>query len=58
MENRRTFIKKSALGTAGISLGISSLSASSYARIMGANDRLNIAVIGLRSRGKELIREF
>jgi len=46
---RRNFIKKTALGTAGLMVG-SSLSAKSYSQIMGANDRLNVAVIGLGRR--------
>jgi len=58
MENRRTFIKKTALGTAGVSAGLTALSAKSYGRILGANDRLNVAVIGLRGRGKSLMDAF
>jgi predicted dehydrogenase len=58
MENRRDFIKKTALGTAGVSVGLSAFSASSYGRILGANDRLNMAVIGLRGRGKDLMDDF
>ena len=53
MAKRRDFIKKLTAGTAGIAIsGVASgLSAKSYARIIGANDRLNIAVIGLGGRG-------
>ncbi|MFH0759078.1 MAG: Gfo/Idh/MocA family oxidoreductase [Bacteroidota bacterium] len=58
MEDRRTFIKKTALGTAGVSLGVSAVSASSYGRIPGANDRVNMAVIGLRGRGQDLMGDF
>ncbi|MGW8314055.1 MAG: Gfo/Idh/MocA family protein [Bacteroidales bacterium] len=58
MENRRTFIKKTALGAAGASVAFSPLSARSYRRIMGANDRVNVAVIGLRSRGKDHMNAF
>ena len=58
MENRRTFIKKTALSTAGVSVGLASVSAKSYGRILGANDRVNMAVIGLRGRGKDLMRTF
>lgn len=46
---RRNFIKKTAMGTAGLMIG-SSLSAKSYSQIIGANDRLNVAVIGLGRR--------
>ena len=58
MENRRTFIKKSALTTAGITLGATAISAKSYRRIMGANDRVNMAVVGLRSRGRDHFGSF
>ncbi|HBK40977.1 MAG TPA: dehydrogenase, partial [Porphyromonadaceae bacterium] len=51
MESRRGFIKKSALGVAGIALGSTmDMSAKSYAGIIGANDRLNVAIIGLGRR--------
>ncbi len=49
--SRRDFIKKSALATAGLSsLGALGFSAKSYGNILGANDRLNIGIIGLGRR--------
>ncbi len=48
--SRRTFIKKSTLGLTGITLGGAGMSAHSYGKIIGANDRLNIAVAGLGRR--------
>jgi predicted dehydrogenase len=47
-QSRRDFLKTLAIGTAGVAAGIS---AKSYARIPGANDRVNFAVIGLHGRG-------
>jgi predicted dehydrogenase len=47
-QSRRDFLRTVAIGTAGAA---ASLHASSYARILGANDRVNIAVIGLHGRG-------
>jgi predicted dehydrogenase len=44
---RREFLDKTALGTASLALGTT---AKSYGAILGANDRLNFAVIGLNSR--------
>ncbi len=44
---RRTFIGATATGLAGISTG---LSAKSYGRILGANDRINIAFLGTGAR--------
>ncbi|MEA1887209.1 MAG: Gfo/Idh/MocA family oxidoreductase [Bacteroidota bacterium] len=49
--NRREFIKKSALGTAGLTIGGMGLSAASYRRIVGANDKLVFAAVGVNSRG-------
>ncbi len=49
--NRREFIKNGAIGTAGITLGAMGFSAKSYAAIRGANDRINIGVIGIRNQG-------
>lgn len=47
MVSRRKFLDKVAVGAAGVAV---SSSAKSYAQVMGANDRLNFAVIGLHSR--------
>jgi predicted dehydrogenase len=55
MTKRREFIKKSVAGTAGIAIGGLSLSARSYRSVPGSNDRITLAVIGLRSRGKDHI---
>ncbi|HUX58595.1 MAG TPA: Gfo/Idh/MocA family oxidoreductase [Bacteroidales bacterium] len=51
MTKRREFIKKSVLGTAGLAIGGMGLSAKAYNSIQGANDRLNLAVIGIRGQG-------
>jgi len=50
---RRSFIKKSALGATGLAFG---LSAKSYGNIIGANDRINFGVAGIHSRGKALVK--
>jgi predicted dehydrogenase len=49
METRRTFIKKA--GAAGL-VGLS-MSASSYARIIGSNDRVRVGVIGFSDRFRQ-----
>ena len=51
MTNRRNFIKKTAMGTAVITIGGMGFSAKSYGSIQGANDRINLAVIGIRGQG-------
>lgn len=56
--SRRDFIRKTTLGTAAIALGGLGFSASSYARIRGANDRLNIAMIGCYRRFNALMESL
>lgn len=49
--NRREFLKKSSVATLGVSaLGAAGFSAKSYSRILGANERLNVAIAGLGRR--------
>jgi len=55
--SRRDFVKKGSLGVVAGSVMMSA-SAKSYARIMGANDRINMAVIGIRGRGGSHINSF
>ncbi len=49
MVNRREFLDALTVGAVGLAV---SSTAKSYARIMGANDRLNFAVIGLNGRAE------
>jgi predicted dehydrogenase len=48
--SRRDFIKKVTIATAGLSIGGLGMRASSYRRIIGSNDRINIAIVGLGRR--------
>jgi predicted dehydrogenase len=50
--NRRDFIRKASAGVVGLTLsnGINAMSAVSYKNIIGANDRINIAIQGLGRR--------
>lgn len=59
-ESRRTFIKKSATAFAAIGAGgvLPGFSARSYSSIMGANERVILAVMGVNSRGKALSATF
>lgn len=58
MTKRRDFIKKSLIGTAGIAIGGLGFSARSYGSVIGSNDRITMAVIGLRGRGRGLIERW
>ena len=50
MTNRRGFIQKSAAGAAGFTLGGMAMSAKSYGRIIGANDRVRVGILGFSGR--------
>jgi predicted dehydrogenase len=58
MTNRRDFIRKSALGTAALTIGGMKLSAKSYNSIQGANNRVTVAVIGIGGQGGTHINSF
>lgn len=58
MTQRRDFIKKSLMGLGGVAIGGMGFSSRSYASILGANERINIAVIGIRGRGKDHISSW
>ncbi len=45
MTTRREFIQKTALGAAGLTLG-----ARSYSRVLGANDRIRVGIVGYSDR--------
>ena len=62
MKKRRDFIKKVAMGSAGIALGgtvlgrtTAGFGAKSYNNIIGANDRIHVAAIGLNGRGNSMV---
>ncbi|WP_247231531.1 Gfo/Idh/MocA family protein [Telluribacter sp. SYSU D00476] len=50
MTSRRDFIKKTALASAGIAVSANAVSAASYRRILGANDRVRVGIIGFSDR--------
>ena len=58
--SRRDFIKKTTAASVAISVGgiLPAFSAKSYGRIVGANEKLNVSVMGVNSRGKALAINF
>ena len=52
MITRREFVRNTALTTAGIGL----VSASGFSNILGANDRVNIAILGCGGRAHSLAK--
>jgi predicted dehydrogenase len=51
MTKRREFIKTSVIGTAGLAIGGLGFPAKSYRSVVGSNERLNVALIGIRNQG-------
>ena len=58
MTKRRDFVKQSIAGAAGLAIGAVGFNAKSYASIIGANERINLAVIGIRNQGTVHLKRF
>ena len=60
MSDRRDFLKKAGAGAFGLTIGgiLPEFSAASYNKILGANDRVNVAIAGVNSRGNALAGNF
>lgn len=60
MTTRREFLRNAALASAGLAMGgiSTKMNAASYSRIVGANQKVNIAYIGIGNRGLEVIKQF
>lgn len=59
-DSRRDFIKKTVAASAAISLGgiLPGFSAKSYASILGANERIKVAIMGVHARGLALSKNY
>ncbi|MBX2842790.1 MAG: Gfo/Idh/MocA family oxidoreductase [Flammeovirgaceae bacterium] len=59
-KSRRSFIKKTAIGATTLMAGgvLPQFSAHSYARIIGANEKIRASVMGVNSRGNALATNF
>ena len=51
-KTRRNFIRKTTLASTGMVVGAGTLSAKSYGRILGANDRVQVGISGFSNRAK------
>ncbi|WP_214072945.1 Gfo/Idh/MocA family oxidoreductase [Mucilaginibacter sp. dw_454] len=49
-KSRRTFIRQASVASAGLMFAKTGLSAKSYKRVMGANDRVRVGVVGFSDR--------
>lgn len=55
MTTRRDFLKQSAIAVAGTYVGTMGMSAKSYGRILGANDRVRVGIVGFSDRFKDTL---
>lgn len=53
--SRRDFLKTLAAGSAGLAVSGLGFTAKSYARVMGANDRVAVGVVGFSDRAKDAL---
>lgn len=60
MSTRREFIRQAAVVSAAFTFGglMDGIASDRKGKVLGANDRINIAVIGVNSRGKALAKNF
>jgi hypothetical protein len=52
MKTRREFLRDAAIGGVALTSGILGTSALSYSRILGANDRVRVGIVGFSDRAK------
>jgi predicted dehydrogenase len=59
-KSRREFIKKASIGASVLSIGgvLPSFSAESYKRILGSNEKIAVACMGVNSRGLAVAKNF
>ncbi|MDR3251895.1 MAG: Gfo/Idh/MocA family oxidoreductase [Tannerella sp.] len=58
MTTRRGFLKTATIASAGLAMSGVRLNAASYKQIIGANEKVNLACVGIGFRGNEIIKEF
>ena len=58
MTTRRDFLKTATIASAGMTLGASRLNATAYRRLIGANERVNLACVGIGFQGGSIIKAF
>lgn len=58
MKTRREFLKQAGISSLALGIGGIGFSAKSYANIIGANERINMAVMGTNGRGAGMARNF
>jgi predicted dehydrogenase len=57
-QTRRSFIAKSTLTAAGVSVGLNAFNSVQTSRIFGSNEKIRMGFIGIGNRGSQLLRMF
>jgi len=57
-KTRREFIAKTGIVTVGVAMGVPTMTAASYNRIIGANGKIRTGFIGIGNRGSQLLNLF
>ena len=57
-KTRREFITKTGIVTVGVAMGVPTMTAASYNRIIGANEKIRTGFIGIGNRGSQLLNLF
>jgi predicted dehydrogenase len=57
-ESRRSFLAKTSVAAAGVSMGIPTMTVARASRIKGANDKIRMGFIGVGNRGSQLLMLF
>ena len=56
--SRRDFLKQASMVSAGLMVGTMGLNAKSFSRVLGANDRVHLAFVGVNGRGHSQAQVF
>lgn len=58
--SKRDFVRKTVIGSSVLSVGgsLPGFSAKSYSRIIGANNKIVVSMMGVNSRGKALAKNL
>jgi len=55
LTTRREFIAKTGMASAGVTIGVTGMSAINCARVTGANEKIRMGFIGVGNRGTQVL---
>ncbi|MDD4108316.1 MAG: twin-arginine translocation signal domain-containing protein, partial [Prolixibacteraceae bacterium] len=57
-KSRREFLSQTGMAAAGLTIGATAMSAKSYGRIIGANEKIRMGFIGVGNQGSNVMHWF